>query len=885
MASPSVRQLCLAIACLVGLIGASLYFHTSTCSKNPAAFTHQIVNITLNGLSPSELKQVNLDWVGSDHAKSAVLAHPLTDSNSFESLVPVNGKLRLTMPDSLRTRLTSIDIHERGKPHSRLSLTGANKQFTETSEAGLTQVSHAISLNPKLSVVADQLWLWLSLGLTLVGCSFLLRHVDFCRLAAAALLTGASRKPKHQRGWFLLGFSITALAIATLEINHPFYFLQDDNYIQFLPVILQGCKSAAAGELPLFNPLQLLGAPTASVGTYALSYPFTYLAYFLAGLLGVTDATIDVFAVLHLLAAYAVMYFLLVDSRVRGSLSACGAFSYALSGFFLVAGSSWYYILPVAVWAPLMVLSVNKLMQQRTGPTWLPITSLAVGLFFHSGNAQMWFYALAFCGATLIAAYALNLIRVKQLLQAIQAVVVGIGIAFPLLYLQFVETETVWRHHDAGDISGISIPHILLPLGQTLSTGQTYPSEMCHFGIAFGAPVLVALFVIVSRISAFKTDTKLLRQLARQNIWLLGFLTALLLAWGSQGVLWETLSSLPVLNKFTQSGKLIAFVTILGIITSAVLLERIFLLTKTGKRAERLVFVFAILGLFVHLNQCNNSFYNFADAPVYPPLPTALREKCVLEGDVNKTGRTLAISPERTREAAFTDSLTHNFPTYHDVLATTGMDLLVSTNALTLTVLKDLYNDAPTVANNYGIRWIVVYHGMTSPSYGNIPWLWRYEQPDFFQSRLTDTLLEKCVRVAELEHVTLYENPDAKPIVFTAEKPDSGLATTLSTRGFSIDVRSVQSGETIIAAFIARPWLVARLDGKPIPIEADAFKRVSVTLPNTGSELRVEYEPPLLAALAGGLAIMLVGWGLAVGTRNWANGKSTSQASESCFRI
>lgn len=872
MASPSVRQLCLAIACLVGFISASLYFHTSTCSKNPAAFTDNVVTITLDGIEPSELEQVTLDWVGSDHTKSAVLAHPLTESTSFESLVPVNGKLRLTMPSSLRSRLTSIDVQEPGKAHSQLSLSGEHKQFTETSAAGLTQVSHNRTLNPKHAIVANQLWLWLLLVLTLGGCSLFLRRIDFRKLVAGALLTGASRRPKHQITWFLLGLSITALAIATLEFRQPLFFLQDDNYIQFLPVILQGCKSFAGGEFPVYNPLQLLGAPTASVGTYALSYPFTHLAYFLACLLRMPDATIDVFAILHLLAAYSVMYLLLLDSRVRGSLSASGACSYALSGFFLVAGRSWYYMLPVAVWAPAMVLSVNRLLRHRTGPAWLLISALQIGLFFHSGNAQMWFYTLMFCAMTLIAAFVLNLIRVKHLLLAIQATILGIGIAFPLLYLQFVETETVWRHHDPGDISGISIPHMLLPLGQTVSTGQTFPSEMCHFGIAFGAPVLIALFVVISRISVFKTDTKLLRQLARKNIWMLAFLTALLLAWGSQGVLWDTLSSLPVLNKFTQSGKLIGFVTIFGIISSAVILERIFLLNRTGKRAERLVFAGVILGLFVHLNQCTSSFYNFADAPVYPALPAMLKGKCVIQGDdINGTGRTLAISPERTRAEAFTDSLTHNFPTYYNVLSTTGMDLLVSTNALTLTVLKDLYQDAPRVANEFGIRWIVVYHGMTSPSYGNTPWLWRYEQPDFFQSRLKDTLLKKCVKVADLEHVTLYENPDAKPIVFTAEKPYSGLATKVSTRGFSIDVRSVQSGESVIAAFIARPWLVARLDGKPIPIESDAFKRVSIRLPNTGSELRVEYEPPLLAALAYGLAIMLIGWGLAVGTRRWLN--------------
>lgn len=887
MASPSVRQLCLAIACLVGLIGASLYFHTSTCSKNPAAFTDHVVTINLDGLKPNELEQVTLDWTGSEQPASAVLVHRLPEANSFTGLVPPNGKLRVTLPNSLRSKLNSIKVTERGKRAMHLDLTKPTDHVLETHTGRLTQLCQNETIYTTSAAVANQLWLWFSLALLLAAAALLLRQGKLRRLAAGTLLTEASRLPSHRTGWFTLGFSITAAAIATLEIKQPLFFLQDDNYIQFLPVILQGCKSAFNGDFPLYNPLQLLGAPTASIGTYALTYPGIYIAYFCACLIKAPEATLDAFAILHLLSAYAVMYLLLIDSRVRGSLSACGAFSYALSGFFLIAGRSWYYMLPVAVWAPLMVLITNRLLRKPCGLSWLIIATLAVGIFFHSGNAQMWFYTIMFCAITSIAGCGLKLIGVKRLIAALPAVIAGIGIAFPLLYLQFVETESVWRHHDPGDISGVSLLHMLLPLGEvfaheeTFAPGRTFPAEMCHFGIIFGAPVLMTLFLLIARISFFKTDKALLQQVFKRNIWLIAFLIALLLAWGSQGVLWDAVSWLPVLNKFTQSGKLLAFVTIFGVIVSAVLLERLFLLTRINKRTERFVFVAAILALFVHLNNCQHSFYDFADAPAYPALPTRLRESCVIKNDINEVGRILAISPERSREMGFTNSLAQNFPTYYNVISLSGMDLLVSTNALTLGVFKRLYQDAPDVASNYGVRWIVVHDGMVRPSYGNTPWLWRYEQADFFQTRIANTLLSKCVKVAELEHVTLYENPDAKPLVFTAERPESSLPTKVSTRGLTVDVNTVQSGETVIAAFIARPWLVARLDGKPIPIIADAYERVSIKLPGRGAELRVEYEPPLFPALAGGFALLLIGWALAFCTRKWANGDAQiSQANK-----
>src|SRR5690242_1094005 len=46
--------------------------------------------------------------------------------------------------------------------------------------------------------------------------------------------------------WALAGFLVLALALGLLEFMQPCYFTQDDNLAQFLPVIVEGCRSLAA---------------------------------------------------------------------------------------------------------------------------------------------------------------------------------------------------------------------------------------------------------------------------------------------------------------------------------------------------------------------------------------------------------------------------------------------------------------------------------------------------------------------------------------------------------------------------------------------------------------------------------------------------------------
>jgi len=82
--------------------------------------------------------------------------------------------------------------------------------------------------------------------------------------------------------WPVAGFVAVLTALLLLEQSHPYYFTQDDNLAVNLPAILQGCRSLFSGVFPTWNPHQYMGSPSTSLGYYALTYPFTYVSYWLS---------------------------------------------------------------------------------------------------------------------------------------------------------------------------------------------------------------------------------------------------------------------------------------------------------------------------------------------------------------------------------------------------------------------------------------------------------------------------------------------------------------------------------------------------------------------------------------------------------------------------
>src|SRR5207248_2623522 len=105
--------------------------------------------------------------------------------------------------------------------------------------------------------------------------------------------------------WDIVGLVAVVGAFAWLEFRSPYYFVQDDVLMTELPGMLLGCRGAWEGHLPEWSPYTGLGSPLMSEAGASLTYPPLYVSYAIArNVLGDENATMEVFALLHLVAGF-----------------------------------------------------------------------------------------------------------------------------------------------------------------------------------------------------------------------------------------------------------------------------------------------------------------------------------------------------------------------------------------------------------------------------------------------------------------------------------------------------------------------------------------------------------------------------------------------------
>jgi len=196
--------------------------------------------------------------------------------------------------------------------------------------------------------------------------------------------------------WKNIGLLLGVLSVffVLLEILHPYYWLQADNRDSYLPFFIHNWHAVAQGKFALFNFFQNLGTPHFSVGQTAVFYPPVYAAAALSLLFsGQLYWTMDIFAVLHLLAGAAGMFLLLRRLQNENAASLAGAVSWALSGFAMVTSCNSIISLPLIAFFPFMLFYCLRLNSDGKG-LW-PLVAARL-LFFYAGYINYFAYACLF---------------------------------------------------------------------------------------------------------------------------------------------------------------------------------------------------------------------------------------------------------------------------------------------------------------------------------------------------------------------------------------------------------------------------------------------------------------------------------------------------------
>ncbi|MBW8011440.1 MAG: YfhO family protein [Chloroflexi bacterium] len=164
---------------------------------------------------------------------------------------------------------------------------------------------------------------------------------------------------------------------------------------QFVPWWMQAWKTILAGDLPLWNPLNGMGAPLLANYQSALLYPPTWLYFLLAALGGVGALAWGQALLIALHLAWSGMGMASVARRLGwGELSqVVSGLAFGLSGY-LVARAHFLSINMAAAWLPWILLAAYDLAAEKTGNKGIFKLALLIGLQLLAGHAQIAWYTL-----------------------------------------------------------------------------------------------------------------------------------------------------------------------------------------------------------------------------------------------------------------------------------------------------------------------------------------------------------------------------------------------------------------------------------------------------------------------------------------------------------
>jgi hypothetical protein len=654
---------------------------------------------------------------------------------------------------------------------------------------------------------------------------------------------------QNERAWNMTGWLFLIAGFLGLEWMQPYYFTQDDALVGELPGILLGCRSLWDGVFPDWNPYVFLGAPLATMGFWSITYPPQWIAYGIARhVLADEFATLEVFAALHLIAGFIAMRHLSRRIGMGGMTANVAALSLVFAGCILIMGRSWHAFVANAVWLPLLGIAIQRFREGPVGWRWIGGVGLVFGLAYHAGFPQI----VALLGMFFILGIATVALAERMALRRIApvapALILGVGLAAPLLlhHLQMaggVERFAPVEDGSYDDLHGALLPYPLAATGFPTPWGSFHVEKMGHF--YFFGGLFAAVFALHAL--AFYLVWPDRRAWGRAW-WVPCGIFALLMVLGDPAYLWQGVAGLPMSKFFLRyTIRFYPWLAFCAILSGGLLLERIL-----AKLQQRSIWEWSIGGgllvvLAYHLAMCQPSFYSYGFRP-YPPLPDEFEavfhpheDKSLV--DAANSQRMASWSQIRSPSADWFASLPLNLPHYYRVPSILGYDPVVEGQPRMAEVNRRIQEDPIRACKAYGVGWHLVRRSET-PEHSPNQRFFFMEKVVPHESAGRELLKADLPTIAAWRGTALKQLQGVDPLAFATRRPDRALPMRLHCRGADIDVGGLPAGTPITVNFLCYPQMMLTLDGQQVDVNQDDWQRITTTLPTQGSTLSLRFQPP-----------------------------------------
>lgn len=205
-------------------------------------------------------------------------------------------------------------------------------------------------------------------------------------------------------------------------------FLITDPVRQQYPWRFESILQEKALQLPLWNPYNFAGTPLFANQQSAALYPLNILFFILP-----FSVSWSFLIFLEPILAGLFLFLFLKNLKLHTAPSLLGAFAFTFSGFF-ISWLEWGTIDHVALWLPLLLLSVDKMFVQKFQSKWMLVFVLAFIMSFFAGHMQTFFYLS-------LIVYGYILVHLLQAKEKMRQVLITLGLSilvFTIVSVQLI---------------------------------------------------------------------------------------------------------------------------------------------------------------------------------------------------------------------------------------------------------------------------------------------------------------------------------------------------------------------------------------------------------------------------------------------------------------
>jgi hypothetical protein len=681
----------------------------------------------------------------------------------------------------------------------------------------------------------------------------------------------------YERPWLLAGVYFLLFAVS-LELAHPYYFLNDDNVTGSLPQLVHNYRSLSRGEVPLFNFFQYLGIPHLSQGQTMALYPPAYLSVLLSQVFtGAPWAAIDIFVIGHLTIAAAVMVRLLRLLQVNAGCAFLAGISWSTCSFLIYVGNSWINVSTAACYIPLSLYCQAHLLGNFT-LRGLVSSSIIRSLFIFTGHVQFVLYASVCEAVFLLLAKVRFTSTTKSIVlrlgvSHVLAVIWSLGLLLPMFSLAGESIRGVALSFDEfasrrlepldllcgiflpicssggipGSFDSISYGGVLPPLvvGYLLFKllglqAQAANCRMLRLSTAFlalsmivvipegfigrtlHAPEAVAraiyCFQVIPSVSIFR---HLHKKVVSKSIWMvdLTLLVCFLFGMAYRLDFAQLLYMLPVVNRFRWPFKWMLFSTFYSILVAS--LGTTLIVPLHDKRHRKLMVLVGTMVTTVFVVQ----IYFFRPPESFLKLTETA---ALLDAPVVLPGRGRAASMVYEYKRINPALIGFNFATLREVPYLGGYSPIVPATAYELSLYSNYFSSfqCPQISEpglehllRWGVRWLLVDKQCS--------------------------ILNEIVKIrGSHERFNLYELP-AEPMIHLSRSNKSEIVPLMHTNYLELPIDSDED-EILTLAYRAQKNLQVFVDSAgPLTEIKDPYGRISVAVPSGKHVVTVRYREPL----------------------------------------